>query len=709
MFEKPEHLKVTIDPTPATFEDAIQDPENMKRLVNVSLSEAAGATLAEKKKIVSPWEENKTWSKYTSEGTALNIWRKIELEQRVADAIEFIKNEDRPKVIVPEVQMTPRTKLKMEIKSLTAKKRKPRKMPALLEPDRLSNMDSKESNLNTAIDAAFDVAGSTSAADQGVTRNGADDKKKKTKLSSPTRKLPNSLLSLFPFKWPGKKAEELDIVHNAGAASVAPSTSRNQDDDNFEKLSTKAWSTPGQDLVLEEIDGDNDWQDRGFSDDFVGGGGEDDGEGGVGAAAEKSTMLNSRSLEEENNAGADDSSTSQSPDKKKNPWALRMPFNLYASVSPSAPLTADALSSPFRRMVKPNSKWSPEALALEEQGQLLHPPSKAEAEEVKADTDARIVNMKKLTFEQRVVMYRAQLGGQEKLDKMAESWTNYAAKVRKESKRQHNYFDFSLDLADACRNGDFLKVGAILAAGAEPNQEIDDVPLFLFVAGKIIFLDVDMGLLDENDSVGPDQKNLQRVCELLLKFNCKPDKKGPDGMNAMHVAAASGDTRFVKWLCQKGCNPDVMSRDELSPLMYAAKYGHSFTMAPLVLAGANLNAVDLNKRTALHYAAMTGQTRTAQFLIRVGANKAAADLDGLNPGQLASVIGYRACAQAICAFSRPRIKAEPQLTYMVEEHRAKTTAASRPVTVMFNALQDSVNFLGSALSSASRAFLSLFG
>jgi hypothetical protein len=338
------------------------------------------------------------------------------------------------------------------------------------------------------------------------------------------------------------------------------------------------------------------------------------------------------------------------------------------------PLTAESLESPTRKGIE----MPVGATTVDGDGFTVVEETKDED----IATDDKPVG-KTLTFEEKVTMYREKLGGKENLEKMAHEWNKYAEKVRKDAKKQKNMFDFTLDLVDSCSNGDYLKVGAILSGGANPNQEVNDLNLYLFVAGKIVFLDVQMGFVNEGDVLGSEQSNLQRVLEMLSRFGANMNFRGPDGMNALHLAAASGDARFVKFLCEGAyaCDPNYRSKDGLTALMYAAKYGHALTMAPIVLQGGDFNIVDPELRTPLHYAALTGQTRSAQFLIRIGSSKAAKDKDGYTPGQLASEAGFPACAQAIYAFARPRIAAEPQLQYMLDGIRGKTAkGAARPAT-----------------------------
>lgn len=744
----------------------MENPENVRRLAAVAISEAAGSTLADKKEKVSPWDDNKKWTKYTSEGTALNAWNKVELEQRVAAAVEFINNSTKEANEDIEPELTPRTKLKLDIQKYLIKPRKPRKLPTLLEPEQLAT-DATQAGVSTRttvgisqpavggikrkagrsmssvlfpelhilkMQASASTSKAEAEADMTISQSTksktsrsmnlvpssllGDGKSSRASASFPppslnedkkSRSFGRSILQLFSFSNKKKKKSSLgdedkknSQIFSDKDTSMPPSPVQYFDKrtgSNKKRKSSGQSTTLTDDLFVQELDDDDFYSNvegagnkqRGRTDMNYDEGGEEEGSKG------KELDLNTK-----------ESSSEITSPPKKNMWTLRMPMNLYASVLPSMPLTAESLANPFRKIDKP-LKTKDEILNQGNGGvgTITGVGGGLSGEEAKDEGNSKFDPHagKKLTFEEKVILFREKLGGKENLDKMAQEWTKFAEKVRKDAKKQKNYFDFSLDLVDSSSNGEYLKVGAILAGGANPNLEVNDLNLFLFVAGKIVFLDVQMGFLNDGDALGSEQSDLQRVCEMLVKFGGNVNFRGPDGMNALHLASASGDTRFIKFLCDKcSCDTNYRSRDGLTSIMYAAKYGHALSMAPLVLAGGEINAIDSDLRTPLHYAAMTGQTRCAQFLIRIGANKGAKDKDGLTPGRLADESGFRACAQAIYAFSRPKIKAEPRLQYMIEGIREKTAnkAASRPVTSMLSgALRAGFSAMSDAFSSFS--------
>lgn len=258
------------------------------------------------------------------------------------------------------------------------------------------------------------------------------------------------------------------------------------------------------------------------------------------------------------------------------------------------------------------------------------------------------------------------LGGDAALEAMAEDLLQYTSKVRKSSNKQTGFIDLSLNLSDCCERGNVMKVGALLAAGSNPNCLVNDVPLFLHLMERVMKMDTQLNSLNIGDEEIEDRKRFQQVLKLLVKFgadiNVTSDKHG---MAAIHIAAIGGNAKVVSWLVSIGAKIDLLSNFErMSAFQYAGKFGHVNVLMVLIEAGCDVNEVDTQEHwTVLHYAAQFGQTKTAMFLLRVGAKKNIKDKVGRTAGALASENGYHATSQAIFTYNPPRPAKKPLLDY----------------------------------------------
>ncbi|XP_022948919.1 putative E3 ubiquitin-protein ligase XBAT31 [Cucurbita moschata] len=88
------------------------------------------------------------------------------------------------------------------------------------------------------------------------------------------------------------------------------------------------------------------------------------------------------------------------------------------------------------------------------------------------------------------------------------------------------------------------------------------------------------------------------------------------GLSALHVAAANGQTDILSMLLDWNVNPDVLNRHNQTPLMLAAMSGKIACVQRLIEAGANILMFDsTHRRTCLHYAAYYGHSDCLQAIL----------------------------------------------------------------------------------------------
>ena len=108
---------------------------------------------------------------------------------------------------------------------------------------------------------------------------------------------------------------------------------------------------------------------------------------------------------------------------------------------------------------------------------------------------------------------------------------------------------------------------------------------------------------------------------LLLKQGVDANASQPDGMTALHWAAARGDVRQTKMLVSAGARLNAVTRNgHYTPLLLAAQAGRAGTVVALLDAGADAKATTTSGgATALHLAAAQGSAESIAALLAHGA------------------------------------------------------------------------------------------
>lgn len=119
------------------------------------------------------------------------------------------------------------------------------------------------------------------------------------------------------------------------------------------------------------------------------------------------------------------------------------------------------------------------------------------------------------------------------------------------------------------------------------------------------------------------------------------------GDTALHIAAASYRTAFVRELVALGAAVDATNRRRQQPLHYAVDGGpgaahwdpraQAATIRALIDAGADPNAIDMGGVTPLHRAVRNRCAAAVEVLLELGADPRRKNASGSTPAQLAKL------------------------------------------------------------------------
>lgn len=135
----------------------------------------------------------------------------------------------------------------------------------------------------------------------------------------------------------------------------------------------------------------------------------------------------------------------------------------------------------------------------------------------------------------------------------------------------------------------------------------------------------------------PGQPIPPRLLEMLRKDPTLAGPQGPDGRNALHLCAISGNSQFATELIK--IDPELMkafSTAEEQPLHLAAQNKRAGVARVLLAAGASVRGTMRNGDTPLHVAARTGATDVAKALLDAGADPDITNKAGEHPADIAT-------------------------------------------------------------------------
>jgi ankyrin repeat protein len=158
--------------------------------------------------------------------------------------------------------------------------------------------------------------------------------------------------------------------------------------------------------------------------------------------------------------------------------------------------------------------------------------------------------------------------------------------------------------------------------------------------------------------------------ERQIAAGADPNADLEDG-TPLQWAAARGHVAAIAALLAADARMDGVNRDGATPLMWAAGSGHAAAIDALVAAGADVHRTTNHGNTALHGASMWGRLDAARVLLEAGAKTDVRNKDGKRPIDL-----VRALARSLGVAARSRHAAFPPLCITRRCGCWKTTSTS---------------------------------
>lgn len=125
------------------------------------------------------------------------------------------------------------------------------------------------------------------------------------------------------------------------------------------------------------------------------------------------------------------------------------------------------------------------------------------------------------------------------------------------------------------------------------------------------------------------------IINALLAAGANPGDAVEDGTTAFHLCAGSAHSRILEKMASLGADIHASNEHGQTALMFAAAEGNTHNLQYLVNAGANINTQTLEGFSPLFFAIKSQDVTTAQMAISLGADIFDAAKDGTTVTQLA--------------------------------------------------------------------------
>lgn len=177
----------------------------------------------------------------------------------------------------------------------------------------------------------------------------------------------------------------------------------------------------------------------------------------------------------------------------------------------------------------------------------------------------------------------------------------------------------SLELYNACYNGDFTKAQALLRRGANVNYKYE-------------------GWSSLHNAIASQKYD---IAALLINAGANVNDKTPEGFPPVVAVAYNGNKDIIALLINKGADVNATNNDGYSALINATGEGHKEIVAMLIRAGANVNYKSKTGISALRNEISNNCHDIAEKLINAGANVNEIYSDGWSPLMVASCKGHK--------------------------------------------------------------------
>lgn len=130
----------------------------------------------------------------------------------------------------------------------------------------------------------------------------------------------------------------------------------------------------------------------------------------------------------------------------------------------------------------------------------------------------------------------------------------------------------------------------------------------------------------------------------------------------LHLAAWSGQTEVVRYLCQHKVDVGAAAMDDMGSIHFASQKGHLEIVRLLLSSGVSVKAANRKGFTPLHYAVQGSHQELARYLVRKGASLSVKNKAGKSPLDLATSEEVRSflveCEESSKKNENPKEKSE---------------------------------------------------
>lgn len=160
----------------------------------------------------------------------------------------------------------------------------------------------------------------------------------------------------------------------------------------------------------------------------------------------------------------------------------------------------------------------------------------------------------------------------------------------------------------------------------------------------------------------------------------------------LHLAAWSGQTEVVRYLCQHKADVGAAAMDDMGAIHFASQKGHLEIVRLLLSSGLSVKAANRKGFTPLHYAVQGSHQELARYLVRKGASLSVKNKAGKSPLDLATSEEVRSflveCEESSKKKENPKEKSEAGDSLPNESDKYGNVDSAGEATVMHNKEED---------------------
>ncbi|KAK9182603.1 hypothetical protein WN944_025748 [Citrus x changshan-huyou] len=155
-------------------------------------------------------------------------------------------------------------------------------------------------------------------------------------------------------------------------------------------------------------------------------------------------------------------------------------------------------------------------------------------------------------------------------------------------------------------------------------------------AGKlIVVIFPSFGEREEELHAAARSGDLKAVQSILISNPLSVNSRDKHSRTPLHLAAWSGQTEVVSYLCKNKADVGAAAMDDMSAVHFASQKGHLEVVRTLVSSGVSIKACTRKGLNPLHYAVQGSHLELVKYLLRKGASLTAKTKAGKTPLDLA--------------------------------------------------------------------------